>query len=112
MAEPFDTLMLVQERDTMLDQLRHRRDALPERAALAEIGRGRSHLDLRYLVLGSDVAPHPGPGESPEVAWFSWEAALDMADDSLTGGLRSARTLVRASAARAGVPQVDRREDS
>jgi 8-oxo-dGTP pyrophosphatase MutT (NUDIX family) len=74
--------------------------------------RDHVHLDLRYLVLGSDVAPHPGPGESPEVAWFSWEAALDMADDSLTGGLRSARTLVRASAARAGVPQVDRREDS
>lgn len=74
--------------------------------------RDHVHLDLRYLVLGSDVAPHPQPGESPEVAWFSWEAALDMADDSLAGGLRSARTLVRASAARAGVPQVDRREDS
>ena len=44
MAEPFDTLMQVQERDTSLDQLRHRRDALPERAALAEVGDLRSRL--------------------------------------------------------------------
>ena len=33
--EPFDTLLRVQERDTSIDQLRHRRDALPERASLA-----------------------------------------------------------------------------
>ena len=55
MAEPFDTLMLVQERDTMLDQLRHRRDALPERAALAEVGRGRSQLDRSMGELQAQV---------------------------------------------------------
>jgi uncharacterized protein len=55
MAEPFDTLMLVQERDTMLDQLRHRKDALPERAALAEIRRGRSHLDRSMGELQAQV---------------------------------------------------------
>jgi predicted nucleic acid-binding Zn-ribbon protein len=55
MAEPFDTLMLVQERDTMLDQLRHRRDALPERAALAEIGRSRSQLDRSMGELQAQV---------------------------------------------------------
>jgi len=37
MAEPFDTLMEVQEHDTALDQLRHRIDALPERAELTAI---------------------------------------------------------------------------
>jgi len=37
MAEPFDTLLLVQERDTGLDQLRHRIGSLPERAALKEV---------------------------------------------------------------------------
>ncbi len=31
-----DTLLAVQERDTAIDRLRHRRDTLPERAALAE----------------------------------------------------------------------------
>ena len=37
MAEPYDTLLQVQERDTALDQLRHRLEAMPERAALAGV---------------------------------------------------------------------------
>jgi predicted nucleic acid-binding Zn-ribbon protein len=45
MAEPFDTLMEVQQHDTALDQLRRRREALPERAALAEVDRRRAELD-------------------------------------------------------------------
>ncbi len=59
MAEPFDTLMQVQDRDTSLDQLRHRRDALPERAALAELGDLRSRLDRsmgEVQVLVDDLA--------------------------------------------------------
>ena len=49
--------------------------------------RGHVHLDLRYLVWAPDLPPAPGPGESQEVAWFTWEAALEIADDALTGGL-------------------------
>jgi len=45
MAEPFDTLMQVQQHDTALDQLRRRKEALPERGALAEVGRQRAGLD-------------------------------------------------------------------
>jgi hypothetical protein len=45
MAEPFDTLMQVQLHDTTLDQLRRRKEALPERAALAELGVRRTQLD-------------------------------------------------------------------
>lgn len=41
MAEPYDTLLRVQELDTELDQLRHRIEALPERSALADV-RGRT----------------------------------------------------------------------
>jgi len=37
MAEPYDTLMRVQEHDTALDQLRHRIEAMPERIALAGV---------------------------------------------------------------------------
>jgi len=55
--------------------------------------RGHVHLDLRYLLWAPDVPPAPGPGESQEVAWFSWEAALAIADDALAGGLASARRL-------------------
>ncbi len=55
MAEPFDILMQVQDRDTVLDQLRHRREALPERAALGEIGDGRLRLDRSIAEVLSQV---------------------------------------------------------
>jgi len=44
MAEPFDTLMQVQQHDTSLDQLRHRVNTLPERAELVEVEGRRSAL--------------------------------------------------------------------
>jgi len=53
--------------------------------------RGHTHLDLRYLLWGDDVDPAPATGESPDVAWFAWEEALDLADDGLRGGLLRAR---------------------
>jgi predicted nucleic acid-binding Zn-ribbon protein len=39
MAEPFDTLMVVQDHDIAIDQLRHRIDTLPERSELAGVAR-------------------------------------------------------------------------
>jgi len=60
-------------------------------------GRDHVHLDLRYLMWSPDLPPAPGPGESQEVAWFTWQAAFELADDALTGGLMSARRLARAS---------------
>jgi len=44
MAEPYDTLLQVQELDTELDQLRHRIEALPERAELADVRARRAVL--------------------------------------------------------------------
>jgi 8-oxo-dGTP pyrophosphatase MutT (NUDIX family) len=49
------------------------------------------HLDLRYLVDAEDREPRPAPGESPDVAWFSWDEASAIADEALVGALRSAR---------------------
>lgn len=46
------------------------------------------HLDLRYLVEARDDDPSPGPGESPDVRWFGWDEALDVADAALAGALR------------------------
>ncbi len=39
MAEPYDTLMVVQDHDIAIDQLRHRIESLPERSALADVKR-------------------------------------------------------------------------
>ena len=52
------------------------------------------HLDIRYLLTGSDADPAPPPGESQEVGWFSWEDAADRADEALAGALRSTRRLI------------------
>jgi hypothetical protein len=60
--------------------------------------RGHVHLDLRYLLSASDEDPAPAPGESQEVAWFSWEEAARRADAALAGALVAARSLIRSSA--------------
>jgi 8-oxo-dGTP pyrophosphatase MutT (NUDIX family) len=52
---------------------------------------GHTHLDLRYLLIGSDADPAPPPGESPEARWFSWDEAARMADEALAPGLLLAR---------------------
>lgn len=59
-----------------------------------QAARGHVHLDLRYLLTAPDDDPSPGPGESQEVAWFTWDEALAVADDSLGGALVSARRLI------------------
>ena len=41
----FDDLLTLQEHDTAADRLRHRRDTLPERAALAEAEANRARVD-------------------------------------------------------------------
>jgi uncharacterized protein len=63
MAEPYDTLLAVQEHDTVLDQLRHRIDAMPERAELDSVERTRAAVaselaSVRALV--DDLAARQG----------------------------------------------------
>jgi 8-oxo-dGTP pyrophosphatase MutT (NUDIX family) len=52
--------------------------------------KGHTHLDLRYLI-EADGEPCPGEDESEDVRWFSWEDAIAIADDGLSGALRSLR---------------------
>ena len=56
-----------------------------------DAAKGHVHLDLRYLLTGDDRDPAPPEGESPDVAWFDWDAALAAADPGLAGGLRKVR---------------------
>ncbi len=53
--------------------------------------RGHTHLDLRYLVHADDIDPSPPPDESPDVRWFAWDDALEIADAGLIGALRAIR---------------------
>jgi 8-oxo-dGTP pyrophosphatase MutT (NUDIX family) len=50
---------------------------------------GHTHLDLRYLLQGGEADPVPPPDESQEVAWFTWDEALAIAEDRMTGILRA-----------------------
>ena len=51
--------------------------------------RGHTHLDLRYLVESPMVPPAPPEGESPDVKWFLWHNAVDLAEPGLEGILRA-----------------------
>lgn len=53
--------------------------------------RSHTHLDLCFLLFGPDLDPVPGPGESPEVRWWDWDAAREVADEALRGALDVAR---------------------
>jgi 8-oxo-dGTP pyrophosphatase MutT (NUDIX family) len=52
---------------------------------------GHTHLDLRYLLVGTNEDPQPLPGESPEARWYGWDDAEAIADEALIGALRVAR---------------------
>jgi len=54
-------------------------------------GRGHTHLDLRYLIDGGTADPDPPEGESQQIDWFAWDAAVERADPGLSGLLRSMR---------------------
>lgn len=47
--------------------------------------KGHTHLDLRYLLRSPADDPTPPAGESPDVAWLSFENALALADGGLSG---------------------------
>jgi predicted nucleic acid-binding Zn-ribbon protein len=55
MADPFDTLIEVQEHDTALDQLRHRIDTLPERLELQEVEKRQRSLEAAAVEVKAQV---------------------------------------------------------
>ncbi len=55
MAEPFDTLMVVQAHDIAIDQLRHRIATLPERAELADVRRRQAEVGAALSEVAEQV---------------------------------------------------------
>ena len=53
--------------------------------------RGHTHLDLRYILFARPDDPAPPPGESQDVRWFDWDAAIAAADPGLAGALAAYR---------------------
>ena len=49
---------------------------------------GHTHYDVRYVLLSDPVDPSPPEGESPEVYWFDYPAALARCEPGLRSALR------------------------
>jgi 8-oxo-dGTP pyrophosphatase MutT (NUDIX family) len=50
--------------------------------------RGHTHYDLRYVLLARPLDPTPPPGESPEVHWFDFDAAMLQGEATMVSALR------------------------
>ena len=57
--------------------------------------RGHTHLDVRYLLIASNQTFAPVEGESMQVKWFDWDAALVTAEDGARGAILAARKIIR-----------------
>ena len=58
--------------------------------------RGHTHYDLRYLLWNDGDDPTPPAGESPDVSWFEFDAAIERAEPALGPALARIRDLVTA----------------
>jgi hypothetical protein len=94
MAEPFDTLMEVQQHDTTLDQLRHRRQTLPEQAELDRVEARRAQVTAEGAVTRSRVEDLKSRQASLEeqIAAAS-KRRHEIEQRMLTGGVSASRDL-------------------
>ena len=94
MAEPYDTLLQVQELDTELDQLRHRIEALPERVALAEVRTRRAALAAAMAEVQSQVDDLAGRQAALEAQIAaSAKRRHELEERMRSGGVTAARDL-------------------
>jgi 8-oxo-dGTP pyrophosphatase MutT (NUDIX family) len=50
--------------------------------------KGHTHYDLRYVLIGEPLDPHPPANESPDVFWFDFDAAIERAEPTLGAALK------------------------
>jgi len=86
---PWDAARREVEEETGL-RVRHLDLGADGEPALAHVdvhagGRGHTHLDLRYrFEAPGDPDPDPPVDESQDVGWYSWTAAVDLAEPAMT----------------------------
>ena len=88
---PWDAALRESEEETGLDLVHPAEGPRLLHVDVHEAAKGHEHYDLRYLLLAEDADPSPRPGESPHARWFSWDEAVELADESLRGALAVAR---------------------
>jgi len=94
MAEHYDTLLQVQEHDIVLDQLHHRIEAMPERAALADVRARRSALAAAIAEVQAQVDDLAGRQAAlEEQIAASARRRHDLEERMRSGGVTAARDL-------------------
>jgi len=94
MAEPYDTLLQVQELDTELDQLRHRIEALPERSELNAVRARRATLEVAMGEVRGQVDALAGRQAAlEEQIAASAKRRHELEERMRTGGVTAARDL-------------------
>lgn len=86
MSAPFDTLLEVQDHDTRIDQLRHRRDTLPDKAELAQIRAQLATLSSHAAAVQADRDEHGSRQEALEAQIESSRARRAELEKRLFGG--------------------------
>lgn len=108
MSEPFDSLLSVQDHDTHIDQLSHRRDTLPERAELqevdaraAEVGAALvaaqaqlAEIEKRQAALEADVAASESRIAQIDTRMYSGEVTASRDLQAMTDEISSLRRRV------------------
>ena len=90
-----ETLLLVQDRDTHIDQLRHRREHLPAHADLAAVQRQQAELAPRLTEVSTRLAAIVVDQSEREAELASTEARIAEIDKRLTSGGAGFRDLER-----------------
>src|SRR6202453_512506 len=95
MAEPLETLLVVQGHDTVLDQLRHRIETLPERADLSGVRRRMAEVaaamaEVQFLV--DDLAGRQGALEEHIAA--AARRRHEIEERMRSGGVSASRDLL------------------
>jgi len=94
MAEPYDTLLQVQGHDTELDQLRHRIEAMPQRAALAEVRARRAALATAMSEVQARIGDLAGRQSALEAQIAaSAKRRHELEERMRSGGVTAARDL-------------------
>jgi predicted nucleic acid-binding Zn-ribbon protein len=94
MAEPYDTLLQVQELDTELDQLHHRIEVLPERMALVEVRARQSVLAGAMAEVQAEVDALAGRQAALEEHITASATRRHQLEERMrTGGVTAARDL-------------------
>jgi 8-oxo-dGTP pyrophosphatase MutT (NUDIX family) len=76
-------------------QVRHERDGAMFVHVDVHAGpKGHTHHDVRYLLRAPETPCRPAAGESQVAQWFSWDAAIEVADPGLSGCLVAVKALL------------------